>query len=180
MRTDPDSPSLGPRLRILATIYRSPKYVVLSVIAAAAYYEVFAYFVSLNNFGIVIFSAPVYLVYLLAITASLLLTITIYSVSLRLRQGMQASSPAGLLASITTIVGGTVAGCACQAPILYNLLYFVGLNAFEASGVVTLLIAYSVEINSFLILLNLAAAYLLLSKISKAGEVKEIPGPISP
>jgi len=168
--TGTGSPSrLALSAHVLVTIFRSPRYVALSVIGAVVYYLVFDYFVSLSNFGIVVFSAPVYLVYMLAITASLLLTITVYSVSLRLRRGLPSSSSAGLLASLSTIVGGSVVGCACQAPILYNLLYFFGLNAFEASGVVTPLVAFSMEINVALIVLNLVAVVWLLSKISMAG-----------
>jgi hypothetical protein len=156
-------------LKALAMIYRSPKYMVLTIASAALYYLLFNYFVSLDNHGIVIYSEPVYLVYSLAITAAVLLTITVYSLTLRLRRRAQASSSAGLLASISTVVGGCITGCACQAPILYNLLYFVGLNAFEASGIVSTLLAYDFDINVALIALNLLVAYRLLSKVSRVG-----------
>jgi hypothetical protein len=156
-------------LKALATIYRSPKYVVLTIAAAASYYYLFNYFVSLNNHGIIIYSEPVYLVYSLAITAALLLTITVYSLSLRMRNRVQSSSSAGLLASISTVVGGCVTGCACQAPILYYLLYFFGMNAFEASGIVSTILAYDFYINVGLIVLNLLVAYRMLSKVSRVG-----------
>ncbi|HUI00536.1 MAG TPA: hypothetical protein VLX56_02765 [Nitrososphaerales archaeon] len=161
--------------RALAMIYRSPKYVVLSLAAAVVYYYLFAYFVSLENYGIVIYSEPAYMVYLLAVTASVLLTVTVYSLSLRLRRGIQTSSPGGFLASVTTVVGGCMAGCACQAPILYNLLYFFGLNAFEASGVVTTLVSYDFEINLALIVLNIVVAYRLLSKMTRIGGRRTTP-----
>jgi hypothetical protein len=157
-------------LKALAAIYRSPKYMVLTIAAAASYYYLFNYFVSLDNHGIVIYSEPVYLVYSLAITAALLLTITVYSVTLRLRNRVQSSSSsAGLLASTSTVVGGCVTGCACQAPILYYLLYFFGMNAFEASGIVSTILAYDFDINVALIVLNLVVAYRMLSKVSRVG-----------
>ena len=167
----PFSGSRGASLnaKALAMIFRSPRYAALGIAAAVVYYYLFAYFVSLENFGIVVYSVPAYMVYLLAISASVLLTITVYSLSLRIKQGLQTSSPAGLVASISTVVGGCVAGCACQAPILYNLLYFIGLNAFEASGIVTVLVAYDFEINLALIILNVLVAYRLLSKITRVG-----------
>jgi hypothetical protein len=157
-------------LRVFETVFRSPKYLALALGGVIVYYFVFNYLVSLNNIGIVINSGPVYFVYLLAITASVLLTLTAYSVSLRLRSGLRKASPMGFVATITPIIGGGVTGCACQAPILYNLLYFVGLNSFEASGFVTLVAAYALEIDAALILLNLVAAYAVLSKISRALE----------
>jgi hypothetical protein len=172
MTTIHASRGLELNIRVLATMYRSPRYAILTAAAAGVYYYLFNYFVSLDNRGIVIYSGPVYLVYLLAITAAILLTITVYSLSLRLRHGVKASSRAGFLASFSTVVGGCITGCACQAPILYNILYFVGLNAFEASGIVSTLLSYDFEINVALILLNLVAAYWLLSKISRIGRPK--------
>lgn len=157
-------------LRALEIVYRSPKYLALTLAGGVLYYLIFNYIVSLNNVGIVIYSAPVYLVYLLSFTASLLLTLTVYSASLRIRHGLRTASSMGLVASISTIVGGGVTACACEAPILYNLLYFLGLNAFEASGFVALIGAYIFEIDAVLILLNVAAAYMVLSKISRTLE----------
>lgn len=175
-------------LRMLALIYRSPKYVLLTVFAAGLYYLLFNYFVSLENYGLVIYSEPAYLVYLLSLSASVLLTITVYTLSLRLRRGLRTSSRAGLLASLSTVVGGCITGCACQAPILYSIVYFFGLNAFEASGVVTLFVAHDSEINAALVLLNVAVAFRLLSKISRVGgrparvlpEGAPQPGPAAP
>lgn len=111
-----------------------------------------------------------YLVYLLSLSASLLLTMTVYAFSLRIREGVRAGPVRGLFGSISAAVGGSVAGCACQAPILYNLLYFLGMNAFEASGLVTLAATYQTELNVLLILLNILMTYSILSKVSnKAG-----------
>ena len=137
----------------------------LTLAGGVLYYFLFEYLVSLNNYGIVIFYVPIYLVYLLSLTASLLLTVTVYAFSSRIRQGAGIVPSRGLVGSISAAVGGCVGGCACQAPILYNIFYLIGLNAFEASGVVTLIASYQTELNVLLILLNAVMTNSILSKV---------------
>jgi hypothetical protein len=75
--------------------------------------------------------------------------------------------------TLSVFIGGVIAGCACQAPILYNLLYFLGLNALEASGLVASVDVYQFEIMWLLILLNLGMIILVLSKIPSTAVVKK-------
>jgi len=147
----------------------------LTLAGGVLYYFLFEYLVSLNNYGIVIFYVPIYLVYLLSLTASLLLTVTVYAFSSRIRQGAGIVPSRGLVGSISAAVGGCVGGCACQAPILYNIFYLIGLNAFEASGVVTLIASYQTELNVLLILLNAILTYRILSKVSLTTALGTMP-----
>ncbi len=118
-----------------------------------------------SNHGLTLLSAPSYLIYLLDLLASMSITLSVYSLSQALKAKLAAGAATGFVSSISVLTAGISVGCACQAPILYNFLYFFGLNSLEASSIVVAIDNYEIPIMSGLILLNLITIIMIGSKI---------------
>ncbi len=108
--------SLGRFLLALKAIYKRPRYVALNVAFVAVYYYLFKYLVLLQNRGIfIVLGAPLYLIYAVVITSSILMTVAIYAVFSR-RSPYHAYG--GVLGSASAVVAGIISGCGCTAPLL--------------------------------------------------------------
>jgi hypothetical protein len=155
------------KFQVLKKVYRSWKYDILNIIIVIAYYYLFQYLVLISTRGIVIQTTPAYLIYFLDGSASVLITLSIYSVAQRLsnRKRIVTGASSGAVSAGSILAAGISAGCACQAPVLYNLLYFFGLNAFEASSFVAIVDQYQIEIMWVLLLINIGIIFLTLSRM---------------
>jgi hypothetical protein len=157
---------LPSKVQLLIRVYRNRKFLLLNICIGVVYYFLYQYLIFLSTQGILVQSVPAYLVYLLALSASVVITLSVYSVSQRLpRKKIVRGASSGVLGTASIVVAGITAGCACQAPILYNILYFVGLNTLEASSFVAMVNFYQIEIILALIAINVVLAYLTLSRI---------------
>lgn len=144
------------------------KYFGLCMLLFFVYYLSFRYLISSSNGGLVLIAVPIYLVYALISTASILFTLSVYSLISSFPRTGRNGAPPGIFSAFSVFVGGVSAGCACQAPILYGMLYFLGLNSLEASGLVTSFADHENAIMEAMIAVNLILIVLFYGRIQKA------------
>jgi hypothetical protein len=149
--------------KTIRAIY-SIKYLLVNAFVAVAYYYLISYLLSIQQNGIPITAVPVLLIYLLAITSSVTLTIGIYSI--RNTRRNEAKFSATSVSAITTFFGGIVSGCGCQAAILFNLLA-IGFGTGEATLVNTIATENVAPIFGALIIINLFVIGYYLNKLSR-------------
>lgn len=152
--------------RALLEVYRSWKFLLLNIVVGIIYYYLFEDMILISSRGLVILTAPPILVYSLDLGASAVLTLSVFSVHQRLsKKRIAAGTSSGALGTASVLAAGITAGCSCQVPILYSILYFLGLNALEASGLVALVNEYQIEILLTLIVINIVLLFATLSRI---------------
>src|SRR5271155_4198302 len=100
----------------LRSIYK-PKYIILNIFAAFAYYFLITYILSVQQLGIPIVSVPIYLIYVLAVVSSINLTIGVYSIWNTAKNIAKTSATS--IGTLTALAGSIFAGCGCQAAILF-------------------------------------------------------------
>ncbi len=149
-------------LKELKEIYK-PKYIALNIAIAVAYYYIIEYLLSIQQRGIPITSVPVYLIYILVLTSSITFTIAIYSIGNTRRNNAKISASSASVA--TTLVGGVLAGCGCQAAILFNVLT-VSIGTGGATLVNTIVTENAPLIFSAMIIINLFVIGYYLEKLS--------------
>ena len=152
------------------TIYQSligiykPKYVILNIAIAFIYYYLITVLLSIQQQGVPITSVNVSLIYILAATASVTLTIAIYSVRNTRRNAAKLS--ATTVSTASAVVGGVLAGCSCQAAILFSALALF-INAGEAASLNALISGYGNVLYIAMIIINLSVIIYYLDKLSK-------------
>lgn len=155
-------------------VLRESKYAMLCLIIFTVYYLVFRYLITSSNDGLVLITIPSYLVFALIGSASILLTLSVHSFFLILPHNRKNGVPSGIFSSFSVFIGGIAAGCACQAPILYGFLYFVGLNSLEASGLVTSFADHEVAIIEAMVAINMILIVLFSRRIQKNCKLNQI------
>jgi hypothetical protein len=155
------------RLGLLSTLRAiyAPKYLLFNAAAAVAYLLAFQYLVSYQNLGIALVFAPAYLVYLLIITASVLLTMSVRSLFLTRRIAAEQSA-GGILGTASALFGGVVGGCGCSVPILFSLTA-IGLSAAQVVWLTDFVSANTALLLSLMIVINLFAAIYYVRRISR-------------
>jgi hypothetical protein len=155
-------------LRTLLSLYSSWKTLLTNSVFFVAYYLLFYELIVRSNAGFFIPTIPTSLLVVFVLASSALATVAVsylrLSISLRKRSlpGV-AQSPIGLA------VGAFVASCSCNLPILAPLMYFVGLNAIEVSGVISFLAAYQQAIVEAIILFDALSIYYYVRQIARSG-----------
>ena len=154
------------RLSIFRDIFTSYSYILIAILGSILYYFIFSYLISVSSNGVFVFTAPLYLIYLLVISAGVLLAVSAY-VLRRSVGGTRLGASDSAASAITAVIGGLVAGCGCSAPALYSLLSLLGISAADAFG-----ITYAInqlQIPGLLILtaINILLIYYNLGKISR-------------
>lgn len=150
-------------LKSLKNIY-TPLYIALNVALAFGYYFLIQYLLSIQQNGIPITSVPLYLIYALSIISSITLTIAIYSIKNSQRNKAKISATG--VSAATTLVGGVVSGCGCQAAILFNVLA-IAAGTGEATLINTIVTENAPLIFAAMIILNLFVVTYYLDKLSK-------------
>ena len=140
----------------------SLRYILLNVLIAAVYYKLISIIIAAQQFGVVLYSVPIALVYLLVATTSMLMTIAIHTLlnSRRNRQYHCAVSSAA-----TTFLGGVIGGCGCQAAFLSSALAIV-LGTGEATLLNTIVAEHLVVIFAAMALVNIVLIVRSLNNIS--------------
>lgn len=151
-------------IRTLRQVYR-PKYILFNIAALLIYYLAYDYLVQYQQLGLVIITAPIYLVYALLVTASVLLTISVYSISNTIRNKVHVSG--SVLGTFTAMGGAIVSGCNCTAPILFSLTA-VGISSASVVLLQNFISAYQIPLFAVMIGINLFAVMYNVSKISKS------------
>lgn len=143
------------------------KYLAIFVATLLVYDLFFHYMITTSDYGIFLVTVPLYLIYLLIVSAALLVTLGVYSASMIRYRSTKRGVSSGFYGTFSVLVGGISAGCACQAPILYGVLYFVGLNSLEASSFVTIFSSHEKSILEILILLNILLIFAFSLRIQE-------------
>ena len=146
----------------LKDIYK-PKYILLNIAIVTAYYYLITLMLSIQQQGVPITSVDVNLIYILVITASVTLTIAIYSIKNTRRNAAKVS--ATTVSTISAVAGGVLAGCSCQAAILFSILVLV-INGGEAASINAMVSGYANLLYEVMILINLFVIIYYLNKLS--------------
>lgn len=149
-------------VKSLKDIYK-PKYIALNAAIAIAYYFVIRYLLTIQQDGIPITTVPVYLLYLLVVASSVTFTIAIYAILNTRRNNARISATS--VSAVTTLAGGILSGCGCQAAILFNVLA-VSIGAGQATLINTIATENAPLIFAIMIVINLFVSEYYLEKLS--------------
>ncbi|MDE1855823.1 MAG: hypothetical protein KGH49_01125 [Candidatus Micrarchaeota archaeon] len=158
-------------LAYFKALYKSKLVLATTALLAIIYYYAIQYLIFLSSYhGAVFVTVPAPMLYLLAISGAVLLTISIHSIKLA-RSKLETES-VGIASAVTTVVGGFVAGCSCTVPLLSSLLYLFALDALAVGSIISFIAAYQLYIFAALILLNILLSYYHLHKMSGSCTLK--------
>ena len=132
----------------------------MNVVIAVFYYAVFQFLLH-YRIAFAVTNVPLYLMYVLVITSSVLFTVAIYSL-VHNRKSRRLGALNGSIGTAMPAAGSFVAGCGCHGLVLLALFSAV-ISTSEAISIVDFLQAYQVPLFSMLIVLNLA---LIIKNIS--------------
>jgi hypothetical protein len=149
-------------VKSLKSMYK-PKYILLNITISVIYYFVIKYLLTIQQDGIPITSVPLYLVYILVITSSITFTIAIYSINNTRKN--QAKISAASVSAVSTVAGGILSGCGCQAAILFNVLA-ISIGTGEATLINTVVTENAPLIFGAMIIINLFVIGYYLEKLS--------------
>ncbi len=143
------------RINTAIRIFSHPLYISIATLSAVAFFYIFYYLIASANNGIFLIFMPIYLIYALVITSGVLFAISAFAIvhSLASRRTGAAS---GIASALLPAAGGFVVGCGCSFPILASVLLFLGINTFEAVGIVSIISSYQAWIITAMILANFA------------------------
>lgn len=153
-------------VRTFVSLYSSWQTLATNAVFFAAYYVLFYELILHSNAGYFLLTIPFYLLVLFVLASSALATVAVAYLRISLRKralpGL-AGSPIGVA------VGTFVVSCSCNLPLLAPLMYFVGLNAVEVSGVESFLAAYQESIVYAIVVLDAVSIYYYVRQISRSG-----------
>jgi hypothetical protein len=153
-------------LRTLVFLYSSWKTLLTNGVFFVAYYLLFYELIVHSNSGYFLLTIPFSLLVLFVLASSALATVAVSYLRLSLRRRSLsgvAQSPIGVA------VGAFVASCSCNLPLLAPIMYFLGLNAVEVSGVISFLAAYQQVIVEAIVVIDALSIYYYLRQISRSG-----------
>ncbi len=153
-------------LRTLVSLYSSWKTLLTNGLFFAAYYLLFYELIVHSNSGYFLLSIPLYLLVLFVLTSSALATVAVAYLRISLRR---RSLPGIAQSPIGVAIGTFVVSCSCNLPLLVPLMYFVGLNSLEVSGVISFLAAYQALIVTVIVVVDALSIYYYLRQISRSG-----------
>lgn len=151
----------------------SIKYTAINIIVFLIYYLVFITLIDLQEGPALILSIPQYAIYLLLLTASIALTLSIYSINNTRRN--YAKVTASGVSVLTTFVGSLVEGCGCTAPLIFSIFSVFGATA-EAVPIYAFFVNYSTQIFAAMVLMNvMVISYYLLRFSTKKCKLRTAP-----
>ena len=151
-------------VRSLRNIYKL-KYVLLNIVIFALYYLVFNEILQLQQLGLAFTPIPAYIVYLMVASASVTLTVSIYSVRNTRRNAAKESAATTSIA--TTIASGIIGGCGCSGAFIFPLLSAFGVSSATALSADVFFSNYAAPIFVGLAALNILIVVYYLNKFSK-------------
>lgn len=156
------------RSYVLKQIFTAPFYILLTIVEVIIYYGIFYYLILASNRGIFLVTVPMYFIYVLILSSSVLLTTSIYAVSKSIR-ARYTGAEGGILSMLTSSVGGLVAGCNCYAPIISSVMYALGFGTLGVSSAISFLGAYQAWLVGLFVSVNLIFIYYQLGRITHIG-----------
>lgn len=146
------------RLDVFLSLITTPEYLALAAGSALAYFLVFYYLITASNFGIFLVTVPLSLAYIMVGSAGVLFSLGVYSVA-RALLSYTSGAEEGAASAVLPILGSLVATCGCSYSVLAGILAFLGINAFEVSGIISGVALYQSWLIVAIILVNLALIY---------------------
>lgn len=159
----PERASMNRIINQLISVYR-PKYILFNIAAAIVYYFVFITLLSYQQQGITAVSFPYYLIYLLVVTSSIVLTVAIYSI--RNTRNNSAKVSATTAGTVTTLAGTVISGCGCSASVLVSLTA-IGVSSSQIFSLDNFFVANQPILLAIMIAINLFVLLYYLNKLSK-------------
>lgn len=153
------------RLEAFLIIFRHPTYIVSTIISAAIFYYIFYLMIVLSNQGVFLLFVPSYLVYTLVTLSGILFSISLYMI-FRSILTKAARLEGGVAGIVLPSVGGLVASCGCSFSILASILTFLGINSFDAVGLVSTINSYQIWLFLAFIATDIGIIYLYLGKLT--------------
>ena len=147
----------------IKNIYGKPFYLIFNIIIAIVYYFIFDFLIRYQNYGILLIETPVYLLYLMIISSSILFTISIYSIKNSKKNAAKVSG--STVSAVVVLFGSVVGGCGCSAPIIYSLS-ILGLDLSTTSSLAYFLNYYILDIFYFMIIITVICIFYYLNKLS--------------
>lgn len=154
------------RAGVLKRVFSSPRYVLLALLAAGAYYLLFLYVMDYGGMGAPFIAVPIYLLGTLIASSVVLVSLSAYELARRLL--VITASEGGTIGVCTASFGCMIAGCGCYAPLVSSLLYTLGMGAIQVSGVIALLGNYQEWLMFLLIIINLAFIYYQTGRMARS------------
>ena len=164
-------------LRTFVSLYTSWKTLLTNAVFFAAYYLLFYELIVSSNAGFFLLTIPYSLLVLVVLASSMQATVAVFYLRLALRRRSLtgvAQSPIGVA------LGAFVASCSCNLPLLGPLLYFIGLNSLEVSGVLSFLAAYQEAIVEAIVVVDALSIVYYLRQISRSGFARGQAVPADP
>jgi hypothetical protein len=155
-------------LRTFVSLYSSWKTLLTNVVFFAAYYLLFYGLIVNSNSGYFLLTIPFYLLVLFVLASSALATVAVSYLRISLRR-RRRSLPGIAQSPIGVAIGTFVVSCSCNLPLLVPLMYFIGLNSLEVSGVISFLAAYQAVIVEVIVVVDVLSTYYYLRQISRSG-----------
>jgi hypothetical protein len=171
-KTRQGSTSQAGVLRTFVALYSSWKTILTNVVFFAAYYLLFYEMITHSNAGFFLLTIPFSLLVLFVLASSALATVAVSYLRLSLRR---RSIPAVAQSPIGVALGAFVAGCSCNLPLLAPVMYFIGLNSLEVSGVISFLAAYQQTIIEVILVIDALSIYYYLRLISGSSGARPRP-----
>jgi hypothetical protein len=154
------------RLDTFLIIFKHPTYIASTIISAAIFYGILYLLIVMSNEGVFLLLIPPYLAYALVITSGILFSISLYSLarSVLTRAARLEGGSAGVL---LPSLGGLVASCGCSFSVLASILVLLGINSFEAIGLVSIINSYQIWLFLIMIAANITIIYIYLGRIAR-------------
>jgi hypothetical protein len=145
----------------LRKVYK-PKYAILTVVLGITYSFAFWYLAYIQGGNAVMLSVPIYMIFLLVASSSVLMTIAVYSMWSTHKNNSKAI---GTVPSVGTIVLGSGL-CGCTTTLLPTMALAVGMSTPAVYALTSFLRNYNMEIILLLITLNVVIIAYYLNKLS--------------
>jgi len=152
-------------LRTFVSLYSSWKTLLTNGVFFVAYYLLFYELIVRSNSGYFLLTIPFYLLVLFVLASSALATVAVSYLRISLRR---RSLPGVAQSPIGVAIGTFVVSCSCNLPLLAPLMYFIGLNSIEVSGVISFLAAYQTVIVETIVVVDALSVYYYLRQISRS------------
>ncbi len=153
------------RLDAFILIFKHPAYIISTIASAAVFYYIFYLMIILSNRGAFLLFVPIILVYLLVLVSGILFSISLYIMARSILT--KASRLEGGIAGILLpSLGGLIASCGCSFSVFASLLIFLGINTFDAVGVISVINSYQLWLIALLILIDIGLVYYYLGKLT--------------
>ncbi len=155
----------------LYRVYKNPKYLLTNIIIFLIYYYLIIYLIKLQNRGILLFTSIYsnYLIYLIAISSSILFTISIFLI---INSGKKLSFAGSPISIISSFITSMVVGCGCAFPIFISIIAIV-LGSAEATYADVLIANNSSALLIAIILINAVISIYYLSRLNSMCKLKK-------